>query len=74
MGYVGPPLVVEFGKKLRTLGFDIDAKKVASGREQKYPSREIPIEDMRLAKGAEYHSDPVVLREVLGQALRAKQV
>ena len=26
LGYVGLPLVVEFGKKLRTLGVDIDAK------------------------------------------------
>jgi UDP-N-acetyl-D-glucosamine/UDP-N-acetyl-D-galactosamine dehydrogenase len=63
LGYVGLPLVVEFGKKLRTLGFDIDAKKVASCRDFKDPSREISIEDMRLAKSAEYHNDPAVLRE-----------
>jgi UDP-N-acetyl-D-galactosamine dehydrogenase len=63
LGYVGLPLVVEFGKKLRTLGFDIDAKKVASCRDYKDPSREISMEDMRLAKSAEYHSDPSVLRE-----------
>jgi UDP-N-acetyl-D-glucosamine/UDP-N-acetyl-D-galactosamine dehydrogenase len=63
LGYVGLPLVVEFGKKLRTLGFDIDAKKVASCRDFKDPSREISTEDMRLAMSAEYHSDPAVLRE-----------
>jgi len=63
LGYVGLPLVVEFGKKLRTIGFDIDIKKVASCREHKDPSREISSDAMRLAKSAEYHSDPVVLRE-----------
>ena len=63
LGYVGLPLVVEFGKKLRTIGFDIDAKKVASCRDFRDPSREISGEEMRLAKRAEYHCDPAVLRE-----------
>ena len=29
LGYVGLPLAVEFGKKFRTLGFDLAADKVA---------------------------------------------
>lgn len=29
LGYVGLPLAVEFGKQLKTLGFDIDAERVA---------------------------------------------
>ena len=28
LGYVGLPLVVEFGKRTRTIGFDIQADKV----------------------------------------------
>ena len=29
LGYVGLPLAIEFGKKYRTLGFDINAARVA---------------------------------------------
>ena len=32
LGYVGLPLVVEFGKKVRTIGFDIDRAKVDACR------------------------------------------
>ncbi len=30
LGYVGLPLAVEFGKKLRTIGFDMSQQKVAN--------------------------------------------
>src|SRR5882724_4477457 len=63
LGYVGLPLVVEFGKHIRTIGFDIVEDKVAKCRAGTDPSREIPDEDMRLAKHAEYTSDPALLRE-----------
>lgn len=29
LGYVGFPLAVEFGKKIPTLGFDIDTSRIA---------------------------------------------
>ena len=32
LGYVGLPLAVEFGKKFRTVGFDLSAEKVANYR------------------------------------------
>jgi UDP-N-acetyl-D-glucosamine/UDP-N-acetyl-D-galactosamine dehydrogenase len=63
LGYVGLPLVVEFGKHLRTIGFDIDEAKVAACRAHRDPSREIPDAQMRESSLAEYHSDPAVLRE-----------
>ena len=63
LGYVGLPLVVEFGKHMRAIGFDIDARKVESCRAHRDPSREISDEDMRQATFAEYHADPSVLRE-----------
>jgi UDP-N-acetyl-D-galactosamine dehydrogenase len=63
LGYVGLPLVVEFGKQIRTIGFDIDVDKVGLCRSGSDPSREIPDEDMRAAKLAEYHSDPACLRD-----------
>ena len=33
LGYVGLPLAVEFGKKGRTIGFDLSARKIASYKE-----------------------------------------
>ena len=63
LGYVGLPLVVEFGKRARTIGFDIDEAKVAKCRAGTDPSHEISNADMRLAIHAEYTSDPAMLRE-----------
>jgi len=57
LGYVGLPLVVEFGKLGRTIGFDIAVEKVAKCRAGTDPSREIPDADMRLAVHAHYTSD-----------------
>ena len=63
LGYVGLPLVVEFGKRQRTIGFDIVADKVAACRSGRDPSREIPGSEMKLAQQAEYTSDPRQLAE-----------
>ena len=41
LGYVGLPLVVEFGKHLRTIGFDIAVAKVDSCLKGVDPSREL---------------------------------
>ncbi|MET0382561.1 MAG: nucleotide sugar dehydrogenase [Burkholderiaceae bacterium] len=56
LGYVGLPLVVEFGKLGRTIGFDIVADKVEKCRAGTDPSREIPDAEMALAVHAEYTS------------------
>jgi UDP-N-acetyl-D-galactosamine dehydrogenase len=63
LGYVGLPLVVEFGKRARTIGFDICAAKVESCRLGVDPSRELSDEQMAAAIHAEYASDPAVLGE-----------
>ena len=63
LGYVGLPLVIEFGKRIRTIGFDISEYKVATCRKGKDPSRELSDEEMRAALHAEYSSDPVVLAD-----------
>lgn len=63
LGYVGLPLVIEFGKKFKTIGFDILAEKVKKCQSGTDPSREIPDEEMRLAKNAIYTNDPSNLRE-----------
>ncbi|MEY8879158.1 MAG: nucleotide sugar dehydrogenase [Leptothrix sp. (in: b-proteobacteria)] len=63
VGYVGLPLVVEFGKHRRTIGFDIAQDKIARCQAGSDPSREIPDAEMRAAVHAEYSSDPAVLAE-----------
>ncbi len=63
LGYVGLPLVIEFGKHSRTIGFDIHASKVESCRRGIDPSRELPDEEMRAAVYAEYSADPKSLAE-----------
>ncbi len=63
LGYVGLPLVVEFGKHTRTIGFDIVEEKVAKCRAGTDPSREIPDVEMALARHAEYTTDPALLGE-----------
>ena len=57
LGYVGLPLVVEFGKLGPAIGFDIAADKVAKCRAGTDPSREIPDAEMALATHARYTSD-----------------
>jgi len=63
LGYVGLPLVIEFGKKTRTIGFDISLPKVESCQRGVDPSRELPDEEMRSAVHAEYSADPKVLAD-----------
>jgi UDP-N-acetyl-D-galactosamine dehydrogenase len=63
LGYVGLPLVVEFGKHSRTIGFDIAEHKVESCKRGIDPSRELPDEEMRASVHAEYSTDPRILAE-----------
>lgn len=63
LGYVGLPLVIEFGKQIRTIGFDISVSKVESCLRGADPSRELPDEEMHSAVHAEYSADPKMLAE-----------
>ena len=58
LGYVGLPLVVEFGKQVKTIGFDISQSKVDSCLRGVDPSRELADEQMAAARLAVYTSDP----------------
>lgn len=64
LGYVGLPLVIEFGKHVRTIGLDISQEKVDSCKSGIDPSHELSDEEMRTAIYAEYASDPAALAEV----------
>ncbi|WP_374434128.1 nucleotide sugar dehydrogenase [Inhella sp.] len=63
LGYVGLPLVVEFGKQIRTIGFDIAQSKVDACLRGTDPSRELSDEQMALATHAVYTSDGKLLAE-----------
>ena len=63
LGYVGLPLVVEFGKQLRTIGFDISASKVESCQRGVDPSRELSDQDLSAARHAVYTTDGSLLSE-----------
>jgi UDP-N-acetyl-D-glucosamine/UDP-N-acetyl-D-galactosamine dehydrogenase len=63
LGYVGLPLVVEFGKQMRTIGFDIAQHKVDACRAGTDPSRELADEELAAAKHAIYTSDATLLGE-----------
>ncbi|WP_345792536.1 nucleotide sugar dehydrogenase [Thauera sp. JM12B12] len=63
LGYVGLPLAVEFGKKYRTIGFDLSAEKVAAYREFHDPTGEVSSDDLRAATRLSCHTDPAALSE-----------
>jgi UDP-N-acetyl-D-glucosamine/UDP-N-acetyl-D-galactosamine dehydrogenase len=63
LGYVGLPLVVEFGKQMRTIGFDIATQKVQACQRGTDPSRELSDEEVQAAKHAIYTDDPALLAE-----------
>jgi UDP-N-acetyl-D-glucosamine/UDP-N-acetyl-D-galactosamine dehydrogenase len=63
LGYVGLPLVVEFGKHVRTIGFDIATHKVQACQRGTDPSRELTDEEVQAGKLAVYTDDPKMLAE-----------
>ncbi len=63
LGYVGLPLAVEFGKKSRTIGFDLSANKIASYKKHTDPTGEVSGDDLKSASFLELSSDPIVLKE-----------
>jgi UDP-N-acetyl-D-galactosamine dehydrogenase len=58
LAYVGLPLAAEFGKKFKTIGYDLSAAKVAAYREFKDPTGEVASEDLRAAAHLECTTDP----------------
>ena len=63
LGYVGLPLVVEFGKQMRTIGFDIATAKVQACQRGTDPSRELTDAEVQAATHAVYTDDPQMLAE-----------
>jgi UDP-N-acetyl-D-galactosamine dehydrogenase len=58
LGYVGLPLAVEFGKKHRTIGFDLAQHKVDAYRGFVDPTGEVSSDDLRAAEQLSVTTDP----------------
>jgi UDP-N-acetyl-D-galactosamine dehydrogenase len=63
LGYVGLPLAVEFGKKYRTIGFDLSAEKIANYRRHVDPTGEVSTADLKAATRLDVGNDPAALGE-----------
>jgi len=63
LGYVGLPLAVEFGKKGRTIGFDLSASKIAHYRRHVDPTGEVSSADLAAAEHLEVGCDPAALAD-----------
>ena len=61
LGYVGLPLAVAFGRKFRTIGFDLSAEKVENYRRHIDPTGEISGEELRDATQLAVTTDPAQL-------------
>jgi len=63
LGYVGLPLAIEFGKRHRTIGFDLSKDKVDSYRRHIDPTGEVSTEELRASNMLEVGADPAALAE-----------
>lgn len=63
LGYVGLPLAVEFGKKRKVVGFDINAARVAALKAGHDSTLEVSDAELREAKGLHYTADLAELAE-----------
>ncbi len=63
LGYVGLPLAVEFGKKIRTIGFDLSRAKVEAYRRFVDPTGEVSSEELRKATMLAVTDDAATLSE-----------
>ncbi len=63
MGYVGLPLAVEFGKKIKTIGFDLNEKRINDLLNNVDYTHEVTSEELKSASLIEYTADPEKLKQ-----------
>ena len=61
LGYVGLPLAVEFGKKVKTIGYDPSSSKIESYKRYVDPTGEVSCDDLQAAKNLTVTTDPTEL-------------
>jgi len=63
LGYVGLPLAVEFGKKYRTIGYDLSEAKIANYKNYCDPTGEVSTADLKAATKLTVSTDPKAIGE-----------
>jgi UDP-N-acetyl-D-galactosamine dehydrogenase len=63
LGYVGLPLAVEFGKKSKTIGFDLSASKIENYKKFIDPTGEVSTEQLKAAQYLDVTTDPSALAQ-----------
>jgi UDP-N-acetyl-D-galactosamine dehydrogenase len=63
LGYVGLPLAVEFGKKGRTIGFDLSATKIENYKNFVDPTGEVSTDELKASRHLEVTTDPAALAQ-----------
>jgi UDP-N-acetyl-D-galactosamine dehydrogenase len=61
LGYVGLPLAVAFGRRYRTLGFDINTRRIDELRRHHDHTLEASEEELRAAEHLQFTDDPAAL-------------
>src|SRR3546814_19542029 len=61
LGYVGLPLAAAFGRRYPTVGFDIDAQRIAQLHEHHDHTLELSADELKAADKLEFASDPQAL-------------
>ncbi len=61
LGYVGLPLALAFGAKMKTIGFDLSKGKIDAYKRGSDPSREVSPARFKAAKFAAFTNDPAAL-------------
>jgi UDP-N-acetyl-D-galactosamine dehydrogenase len=62
LGYVGLPLAVGFGRKLPTLGFDVNAARIEELKQHRDHTLEVTPDELRAAGQLRYSHDPADLK------------
>ena len=65
LGYVGLPLAVEFGKKYRTIGYDLSQAKIDAYRRHADPTGELSTVELKAATGLAVTTDPSQLKSAV---------
>jgi UDP-N-acetyl-D-glucosamine/UDP-N-acetyl-D-galactosamine dehydrogenase len=63
LGYVGLPLAVEFGKKYKTIGFDLSVEKIEAYRRHVDPTGEVSTANLKAASQLMPTTDAAALKE-----------
>jgi UDP-N-acetyl-D-glucosamine/UDP-N-acetyl-D-galactosamine dehydrogenase len=63
LGYVGLPLAVEFGKRFRTIGFDLSEEKIEHYRRHVDPTGEVSSQELKAATKLAVSSDAAQLAQ-----------